>query len=74
MSKMSETNMTTNASMNQASQCTPLFNPIIFMTSFNLISFSYTIFLHIMATVSTHAKIMNSGRYQEMATINLNTK
>jgi hypothetical protein len=73
-SKQTVRNMTENALINQAIQWTPLLSPIIFITSFSLISFSYTIFLHIMATVSTHAKIRNSGRDREMAKINLNTK
>lgn len=36
--------------MNQPIQCTELARPIIFIASFNLFSFSYTIALQIMLT------------------------
>ena len=73
-SKQTVRNMTENALINQAIQWTPLLSPIIFITSFSLISFSYTIFLQIMATGNSQASTKNSGRVLFIPYINLQNR
>lgn len=64
-------NIRSKALMNHATQCTPFPRPIIFITSFNLCSFSCTILFTIMATDRIHESTINRGNDLEIANTNL---